>query len=265
MTSHSHIKELMNNLTKKFRIKNGLDFEIYAEHEGCYYGRIGVTPASWVVKTLANRNAYETDNFDLELIEPEQPKTPDIELKDGGKYLLRNGETTKVSPSGNKNGYPFRGDNGFLYTENGSYNYGGEIHGCDLVQETTEENDFATQQEIWAWLMDGNKVINVHSNDVCFFENGKLNNSHYFACPEYWEKYTEPKKTEWFDLLDGTEENAMVCWLTCVPYTLFIAFKTETKGGIEYIYNDNQSCVYENQIQPIMPLSEFKKLYPYPL
>lgn len=53
---------------------------------------------------------------------------------------------------------------------------------------------FKTQQEIWAHLVNGGRVINKDNGEILFFKSeGYLNKGCSFACPENWSIYEEPK------------------------------------------------------------------------
>lgn len=62
---------------------------------------------------------------------------------------------------------------------------------------------FKTQQEIWAHLANGGKVINKDNGEILFFKSeGYLNKGCSFACPENWSIYEEPKpKTVFYEYL----------------------------------------------------------------
>lgn len=77
---------------------------------------------------------------------------------------------------------------------------------------------FKTQQEIWDHLsIEGNSIkCTVGKRTTVKLVNGFISDGTRRRCfsfdiPSNWEPYTEPS---WKDKLDGTEENAVWCWLS---------------------------------------------------
>lgn len=76
---------------------------------------------------------------------------------------------------------------------------------------------FKTQKDIWEYLLvEGNKIHNSVVSSTVWLEKGFLVDKdgrryYSFDKPSDWEPYTEPA---WEDKLDGTEENAVWCWVS---------------------------------------------------
>jgi hypothetical protein len=67
----------------------------------------------------------------------------------------------------------------------------------ELIDDLSQ-HDFASQQEVWMWLAQGNQIKEIATGDVAVFKNGVLyrndfaSNSNFFDFME-WEKHTPPK------------------------------------------------------------------------
>jgi hypothetical protein len=69
----------------------------------------------------------------------------------------------------------------------------------ELIDEL--QHDFASQQEVWMWLGQGNQIKSIEGGEVYGFKNGKMwnfttNNAAYclsFCSIDLWQKYTPPR------------------------------------------------------------------------
>lgn len=143
----------------------------------------------------------------------------------------------------------------------------------DIIKEHTPQ-DFQSQKEIWEWLLSGGAIVHISGNIVQLESDGNLTKDYYIV-PDLWKKHIEPQKEpEWYETLNGTLDNAWVCWVTdnkkyCSESYGVTVNADFSPGSISifiayddgHIFGRFHNKIKPDYVIPIMRLSEFKQKY----
>ena len=223
------MKDVSHDVYKKINkvFKNRLLIDDYFENGSCnldlHYDKTydGITWSKRDNDYFFNND----DNSEVKLIEENETKKVNLEyLLDNDKWQL------KVTPEQSEMVQLALFDVGvtwvvcnknIMYTNkewlsrevNSIYHGNGFNYESLELEPQTPQNDFETQQGIWEWLISGKKITDtkiggiVEMVDGFVYENG-VQRSYCFLHPSDWKKVTN-----WYDKLDGTVDNGVVCWV----------------------------------------------------